>query len=384
MDGLSRRECIEIIHALKNGSPPAPRLARFLHVGYKRWLDGMDWYLEAAAADELSAVRFIVGDYGSGKTHFLRVTAQMAYDRSFAVSEVTLDKDVRLDRFELVWRKILENLSVASADGVESGVESILRHWCQSVAFEDRVTEELAALDNLVGLDPDFRQALRGFLHEWMIYGAGSSVLTSYLQWLKGDPIRPPGVRTRIDRASARAMLRSLVIFLRHLGYNGLVLFLDELELVLNQNRAVRDRSYEILRQFIDDVDSIPSMIILCSLTKQVIRDNSKGIPSYPALYQRIGGMLGFDDRDYRALTINLDYLPLDRSDLVELARRIRSVHAKAFGWECRGACRPTSVSNGLRSGRERSRAEVVRATFPRTSVCQGTRMLAARFRQIY
>ena len=335
MEDLSRKECLEIIHALKSGTPPAPRLARILHVGRKRWLDGMDWYLDAAAEDELSAVRFIVGDYGSGKTHFLRVTAQLAYERSFVVSEVTLDKDVRLDRFEIVWRQLLENLSVAGSEGGRFGIEDILSRWCEGIQTGDRLVEELEALDRLVGLDPDFRQAMRGYLHEWLTYGASTAGLIPYLQWLKGDPVRPPGVRARIDRVSARAMLRSLVLFLRHLKFRGLVLFLDELELLLNQRPSVRDNSYEVLRQFIDDADSIPSMIILCSLTEQMLHDHHRGIPSYPALYQRIGGMLmGFSSRDYRSVTINLNRLPLGRDDLFELAQRIRAVHGIAYRWK--------------------------------------------------
>ncbi len=335
MQELSRRDALKIIEALKHGTPPPPPLARFLHVGRARWLDGMTWYLDAAREDELSAVRFIVGDYGSGKTHFLRVTAHLAYERSFVVSEVALNKDVRLDRFDLVWRKLLENLTVGWSPDDRSGIEHILTRWCAGVDSGERLTEELAALDHLTGLDPDFRQAMRGYLHEWMTYGADTAGLTPYLQWLKGDSIRPPGVRARIDRACSRAMLRSLLVFLRHLGYSGLVLFLDELELLLTQSQSARNGSYEVLRQFIDDTESIPSLVMLCSLTEQALQDHQRGIPSYPALSQRIGGMLtGFSSRDYRSVTVNLNRLPLEPHEFFELAQRIRDVHAVAHRWE--------------------------------------------------
>ncbi|GBD19688.1 hypothetical protein HRbin28_00121 [bacterium HR28] len=334
MQALSRRDALKIIEALKRGTPPPPPLARYLHVGRSRWIDGMAWYLDAAREDELSAVRFIVGDYGSGKTHFLRVTAHLAYERSFVVSEVALDKDVRLDRFDTVWRKLLENLTIGWSTDDKSGIEYILMRWCARVEAEERLTDELVALDYLTGLDPDFRQAVRGYLREWMTYRESTAGLTPYLQWFKGDPIRPPGIRARIDRASSRAMLRSLVVFLRYLGYSGLVLFLDEIELLLTQRPSVRNGSYEVLRQFIDDTESIPSLVMLCSLTEQALQDNRSGIPSYPALNQRIGGLLtGFSPRDYRSVTVNLNRLPLEPHELFELAQRIRDVHALAHSW---------------------------------------------------
>lgn len=335
MPAPSRTDALKIIEALKNGTPPPPPLARYLHVGRARWLDGMTWYLDAAREDELSAVRFIVGDYGSGKTHFLRVTAHLAYERSFVVSEVTLDKDVRLDRFEFVWRKLLENLTFGWSPDHRYGIEHILTRWCAALDSDERVTKELAALDQLSGLDPDFREAMRGYLREWTKNGAHAAGLTPYLQWLKGDSVRPPGVRARIDRASSRAMLRSLLVFLRHLGYSGLVLFLDELELILSQRQSARDASYEVLRQFVDDTENIPSLLILCSLTEQVLHDHQRGIPSYPALSARIGSMLtAFSSRDYRSVTVNLNHLRLERDECFELARRIRDVHAMAHRWQ--------------------------------------------------
>jgi hypothetical protein len=64
--------------------------------------------------------------------------------------------------------------------------------------------------------------------------------------------------------------------------------------------------------------------------------DDQKGLRSYPALWQRLGGLL--DDRvgvkDYRSKVIRLDLLgPPDRGELLELARRIRRLHGLAFGW---------------------------------------------------
>lgn len=45
MEGLKRRDALEIINALKAGTPPPVRLVHHLHVGRERWLEGMAWFL---------------------------------------------------------------------------------------------------------------------------------------------------------------------------------------------------------------------------------------------------------------------------------------------------------------------------------------------------
>jgi len=102
----------------------------------------------------------------------------------------------------------------------------------------------------------------------------------------------------------------------------------------MRQRRRVRDASYEILRQFIDDTDNLSNFLLLCSATPQMRSDDQTGFPSYPALQQRLGGMLGGVRGDYRAVMINLDEAPLSDDDLLELAKRIRTIHSIISAWD--------------------------------------------------
>ena len=335
MTQISKRDARKIVQSIREGTPPPARLVHHLHVGWERWLDGMVWYLDAAKDDDLSAVRFVIGEYGSGKTHFLRMTAHMALERRFVVCEITLSPEVRLDRFETVWRRMMENLATPESDGEREGIEAILNRWCEQVAQSlEQFQQALVELEHIPLLDPDFRQALRGYLRAWFEEGNRDP----YLQWLKGDPIKPKGVRVRIDRTNARAMLRSLIQFLKQSGYSGLVLFLDELELIREQSYKVRDANYDVLRQFIDDADNLSNFLLLCSATSKMLTDDQKGFPSYSALWQRLGGMLGGVQGDYRAIMVNLDEATLSDDDLLELAKRLRTVHSVAHDWQAEQA----------------------------------------------
>jgi len=106
----------------------------------------------------------------------------------------------------------------------------------------------------------------------------------------------------------------------------------------MRQRRRVRDASYEILRQFIDDTDNLSNFLLLCSATPQMRSDDQTGFPSYPALQQRLGGMLGEMRGDYRAIMVNLGEADLSDDDLLELVRRLRAIHNVAYDWHAEQA----------------------------------------------
>lgn len=352
MENLNRKSAIQIIQHLRSGTPPPARLIPHLHVGRERWLEGMAWYLDNAREADLSAARFVVGEYGSGKTHFLHMTSHMALERRFVVCEVTLSRDVRLDRFDTIWRAMMSTLATPESESEPEGIGAILNRWCEQATQQpEQLPQELARLDGISKLDPDFRKAMRGYLQAYVQDGDRDS----YLQWLKGDAIRPSGVKMRIDRASARAMLRSLIYFFKYLGYSGMVLFLDELELILTQSYRVRDASYDVLRQFIDDADKLRRFLLLCSVTPNLWTDSQHGFPSYPALWERVGGMSGSTKGDYRAIAIDLDApeAQLSSEDLLEMAKQLRKVHAVAEAWDAQQAVPDDFLSEIVSAARQ-------------------------------
>ena len=109
----------------------------------------------------------------------------------------------------------METLATPESEGEPEGIEALLNRWCErSAQSPEELQQAMVKLGQIPQLDPDFRQALWGYLRAWFEDGNRDS----YLQWFKGDPIKPKGVRIRIDRTNARAMLRSLIQFLKHLG----------------------------------------------------------------------------------------------------------------------------------------------------------------------
>src|SRR5919108_3510737 len=90
-----------IIESLRRGSVPVEQVPYFT-VGRERWLsiieDDLAHYIAAGGAK----VRFLNGDYGDGKTHFLSIIQHMVQQAGFAVSFVVLTREVPMHKFELV------------------------------------------------------------------------------------------------------------------------------------------------------------------------------------------------------------------------------------------------------------------------------------------
>src|ERR1700752_93071 len=102
---LKPGEARTIIESLRRGSVPVEQVL-YVTVGRERWLsiieDDLTNYIAAGGAK----VRFVNGDYGDGKTHFLSVIQHIAKQAGFTVSFVVLTREVPLHKFELVYREI--------------------------------------------------------------------------------------------------------------------------------------------------------------------------------------------------------------------------------------------------------------------------------------
>ncbi len=93
IDQLKSFEARSIIEELRKGSVPIEYVPVFT-VGRKNWLTFIEDDLENYIGQGGSKVRFISGDYGDGKTHFMSVIRHLAMEKGFAVSFVVLTRDV--------------------------------------------------------------------------------------------------------------------------------------------------------------------------------------------------------------------------------------------------------------------------------------------------
>lgn len=123
------------------------------------------------------------------------------------------------------------------------------------------------------------------------------------LQWLRGEArvsaVRDFSIFTRIDRTTARHFIESMLHWSLIAGYTGTALLLDSTRVTVTRNpkdglryftRAMATDHYELLREFVDDVDRLPGTFLLVATGPEMLNDErgTRGFAIYEALKTRV------------------------------------------------------------------------------------------------
>ncbi len=312
---------------LREGMPPqTDSLLMALTVGAEIW---SEFFLERALTGYVgrggSKVKFLVGAPGTGKTHTLRYLCLRAADMGFASCYVDMTT-VRMQYFHQLYGAIAAGIDVPSL--IADFASHVIRRLGYDPAdipespsfarwMEEQRTRPREALMREVRDETDseiadhqFTSAFGNWVRALVLDHLGESVLpvaerTALLDWfqtrkaLRRD-LKQNHIYTPIDRMSARAMLRSLLVFLRACGRQGLFVAVDNLDDLMalrpeeytarryKYARAARTDAYESIRQLIDDVDEMKSACFLFAADALMLADQTLGLPSYNALWLRI------------------------------------------------------------------------------------------------
>ena len=125
---LKAFEARAVIEDLRKGSVPIDYVPSFT-VGRQRWLTFVEEDLDHYIAEGGAKVRFINGDYGDGKTHFMSVVRHLALQKGFAVSFVVLTREVPIHKFEVVYQTIVRQLR-GTFEG--TGIRGLVDTWADS------------------------------------------------------------------------------------------------------------------------------------------------------------------------------------------------------------------------------------------------------------
>ena len=336
----------DIIHALKEGNVP-PKGTSEICVGRELEIEEMKRLFEKIKGGK-SATKFLEGDYGGGKSFLLKVIEEIAFKDNFVVSKVTITRDIPFYKFEEVYKNIVQTLRCKT--GVS--LEHIIQRWItglKMVAMEE--TEDLErqneiVAENMVQDLEETRKHANSFAiaiekyHDALI--AGDIETANYAQaWLRGDSNIPFvvkkkfGVKGEVTRENAFTFLEALSAFLRSLGYSGLLILIDEVEYIRSlQMKKLRDGAYDYIRYIFDECNlgNFESTLFVFAGTSGFFEDQRRGVPSYPALYDRIKDALDTDHKDLRKPIMRLE--GFKKEELKELASKIVDMHSKVYDWD--------------------------------------------------
>jgi len=242
---------------------------------------------------------------------------------------------------------------VAGVQGI--GIRGLLNAWIRGLALEGEPEgagsqEEKAnaladELRSLAGMDPNFANGLVGLLkactspaQEPRPEEGGMDAREVLFQWFEGGKVgkkdlKPFQIFESLNKTNSKRFLQSLLVFLKYLGYRGLVLLLDELETVIAQSASVRNAAYENVRLLIDNTEQARYLHIFFSIIPDLIL-SEKGLKSYDALWSRVRSIGEGIRLNYRSILIDLHRTPLTVQEMIELGLALRRIHEISYRWQ--------------------------------------------------
>jgi hypothetical protein len=327
---------LSIIKALKFGRVPNKGTVK-LAVGRDAEIVEFERVLNYVAAG-YAEMRFLRGDYGSGKTFMCSVLRELAFERGFAVSIVNLNREVPFGKRELVLQHIMTGLQ--RPDGANDlGLGSYLEAWFSRFdisSFPKEPKELVDALHAATANDPSLAKGLRGWLKG---YVEGNDVLMEgALAWIRGEVVTQD-VRSalklvgKLTPDAALRRLRSIIGVLGQTGVPGVVVLLDEAESIMRLAAPQRMAAYGALREMVDACEAdFPHTLFVFAGTQPLFEDPFRGIAEYAPLYERIRSQQTTSDRDLRQAIVRLE--ELDQNALLTVATRVRTIHGSAYSWD--------------------------------------------------
>ncbi|MEQ8187744.1 MAG: BREX system ATP-binding domain-containing protein [Candidatus Eremiobacterota bacterium] len=302
-------------------------------------------YLNEQFTRGTSSEKFVIGPFGSGKTHFLRQLMEIARDRNCVTSEVVLNKDIDFSRSIIVYSEVIRELRVPFSR--ERGIKHFLSASLEKVksCSENKYIEELFVNGWISGIDKKgfkldmfgkvIKKALMAIVEE------DDVILDMCCRWLEGDinDRRLSGELgiAKIDKSSnnlyAKRLMMSLFQFIRHAGFQGSLVCFDEAEQGLSVDKKKTDKILSMLMSGIESITNLQegSALVVYALTPDLV-DKMK---NFAALQQRIMSPRGrgfFDGNTLAPLIELWSDNPLE--DINRIGNKLADVFYELLGEE--------------------------------------------------
>lgn len=350
---LTQQEAQHIVRKLgESGIPPTRGLAAYT-VGMDSVLATIEnEYLKGYLRDGGSSFKLVVGEYGSGKSHFLFRLRDLAWQNGYVVSRTELSpKECPYDNQLKVYQAVVNNLiyhdpdpQIADTQGIESFLENHFFHTMRMLGVEQMLTS--IGLDKRVELwldtilrfkveSPSYRHAVYFYLKAVAEEKeADKRVLGA---WLRGETVALKDVRAfsiseRMDRTVAFKMLRSLSQLVHELGYVGLVLLFDEGDRMVSIGSSRTEKAAcDNLREVIDRCagESLPATMFAYAVPPYFVTNIA---PQYEALSQRVSSKVKFSRKNPFSVQISLDQLDYPGEELLrKIGEKLLDVYQVAY-----------------------------------------------------
>lgn len=289
-------EAKNLINALRNGTTP--------HRHHTMILSGRDDEIMAfkralkLIENNTGLVKILVGDYGVGKSFLMGTYKQIALNDDYVIASFQINNGYRLNKLEDLYYAIMHNLYLKHNPESKSSFDAIFDLWIENLKntpFPEQKSHEIQMVcDVLSRFNLTFSRAFLSYIRSKI---RGDHEVTSTISaWLSGEQHIPHGLKQKVDltgcvdKSNSLDFLKSFVKLITLLDYKGLIIFIDELDLVLHDRSDIRLTAYDNIKYLVDLTTSgeLPNTFFVFTGTKEVITSEKKGVLTHTALAQRL------------------------------------------------------------------------------------------------
>ena len=342
---IKPKERETIIQSLKSGVVPRAGL-QHIQVGrseeLKSFINDVNTIAEGG-----TSFRFVIGEYGSGKTFFMSLIRSIALEKGLVTMHADLSPTKKLHGSDgqprMLLSEMVNNLATRTKpDG--NALQNILERFISSAKDEAKATgrdtyelisEKLNELNDYTG-GYNFISVVKKYLEG---YETGNEqLMNDSLKWLKAeyttktDSLRDLGIREFISDSSFYNTLKLYSVLVRKAGYKGLLICMDEMvNLYKIPNSVSRRANYEEILSMLNNTlqGTFSNIGFIMGGTPEFLTDNIRGLYSYEALKSRLcensfSKQLGVTD--YNSVVLRLS--SLTKEELYLLLVNLRHVFA--------------------------------------------------------
>ena len=358
LEQQQRIEARRTIEALRFGVVPHHRI-RELSFGLdkeRQSLQGAFDAVEQTGGD----VRVVLGEYGTGKSHFFELAVEEALARNFIVAMTSLDvREVPPNRPQRIYNALIRSLRYPDSPDTGTLVPLLERILNQPSVY--------AALGEKLRGSP-FATALHNFS---LMRGASNATLEPLLDWVSGEKVYIKSVRDALVVKNQDYPVRALSIMTTsadqycyllngwgwlasQAGYSGLAVLLDESEHYSLLNQRGQERADNFFKALIYTAMASrkDNRVTEASLQHQH-REHPFRFAERSQMLLMFAVTPSANTFDYRRWLHDEQVLPLtgylsDRA-LDDLMARLYALHKQAYAYEREDAY--STLARGVREG---------------------------------
>lgn len=363
-DKIAKRTSSAILRSLSAGVVPRVGV-ELIAVGREQEMRALDQDLADIREGDAS-FRLIVGRYGAGKSFLMQMLRNRAIQQKFVVADADLSPQRRLAGSKgeglALYRELLAKMAFkgrarnAYPALIEKWINGIQREVAKDIDPEDREFDRTVAgkVREVVGRMEDmvhgfeFAEIINAYWHGHR--DGDDERKGAAMRWLRGefDSKREAqralrghvrAVNSIIDDSSWYDFLKLLAYFVRQLGYQGLVVFIDEAENLYKLPNAIsRESNYRRLLDMLNDTvgGTAEHLGLYFGATPVTVEDTRRGFFSNGALRGRLEerSFARSGLRDMTSPQIKLD--TLNQAEIRQLLSRVEAIHRRHFQYESR------------------------------------------------